>query len=488
MKKAIAIATGFLLLTTGAASAQVYNSFYNVVNPSVCANLTTDLSVGSHGSQVRALQTFLVAQNYSGGGSWMITGNYGQATAAAVRLFQQQVGLPVSGWVDAATRFSINQAGCGSNYGYTNPNTYNVYNNNYGYTYPDYSYPNNFYGNYNNSYPYNYNYYQNTSSNCGVFPYFYSCYNNVGSAPTLTSLSTTYALPGNVVTIYGTGFDSSNNTVYIGGTSLRNISSYNGMTLSFTVPANTYGTVSVSVGNTFGTSNALTLNTGGNTNVCSTYPYNQNGYGGYCPPATNGQITIYPASGAVGTNVTIYGWNFTQTNNTVHFGNGIIANLSSYDGRSISFTVPTTISGYGYQPIGLGAYNVSVTNGSGQTSGAVPFTITSLGGGTNTSNNVALNSISPSYGSIGTQIMLIGNGFNSTDNTVHFGIGGTLHVPSSNNGTVIYYTVPQYVNPCDLASQGNLCSINVQPLLPGPVQVSVSNGNGTSQNLMFQVQ
>ncbi len=575
------VASFVLVLGASPVSAQTFNSFYSAVNPGVCANLTSDLSIGSKGSQVRALQTFLVAQNYSGGGNWMITGNYGQATAAAVRIFQQQRGLPITGWVDAATRAAINQAGCGNSYGYNNFN--------FGNTYPDYSFPNNYFYPYNyNNYPYN-NYPYNYNNNCGAYPYFYSCQTNTGSAPTITSLSNQYAMPGTSVTVYGTGFDSVNNTVYVGGTTLRNIASYNGTTLTFVVPTSAVGTVSISVANTYGTSNALTLNTGVNPNTCNTYPYYQYGYGSYCPPASNGQISIYPASGGVGTNVTVYGWNFTQTNNTVRFGNGIIANLSSNDGRSISFTVPSSISGYGYQPIGLGSYNVSVTNGVGQTSGSVPFMITSLGGsgnsaaptitsvsgpttiavntqgtwtlqinnnqtnsytttsvnwgdqnvygaalsanqttyaqgsqsvsfthtytttGTytivftvtgvnglsntssvtvnvnaNNAGNVSLTSLSPSYGPIGTQIILVGTGF-TNDNTIYFGIGGKLHVPSFNNGTLMSFTVPQYVAPCDLVQPGQVCTQNIQQVMPGAIQVKVGNSNGTSQTLYFQV-
>jgi len=61
----------------------------------------------------------------------------------------------------------------------------------------------------------------------------------------------------------------------------------------------------------------------------------------------------------------------------VHFGNGIISNVSSYNGTSLTFTVPYTISGYGSQQLVNGqSYNVSVTNSSGLNSNSLPFTIT----------------------------------------------------------------------------------------------------------------
>src|SRR4051812_43355232 len=90
-----------------------------------CASVPAGLSTGSHGSAVTGLQRFLVAQNYSGSGSWMITGNYGPATTAAVRIYQGSHGLPQTGSVDARTAAAIG-AGCGSgagsNYSSQQPN------------------------------------------------------------------------------------------------------------------------------------------------------------------------------------------------------------------------------------------------------------------------------------------------------------------------------------------------------------------------------
>ncbi len=88
-----------------------------------CVNLVSDLQYGSNGSQVSQLQTFLVSQNYPGGGSWMITGNFRSATLAAVRTFQQQQGLAMTGIVDASTRAAISRVSCG---GYSGG--YNMYN------------------------------------------------------------------------------------------------------------------------------------------------------------------------------------------------------------------------------------------------------------------------------------------------------------------------------------------------------------------------
>ncbi len=88
---------------------------------------------------------------------------------------------------------------------------------------------------------------------------------------------------------------------------------------------------------------------------------------------------LSPNSGATGSTVTITGTGFSSTNNSVRFGNGSIAGLNSYDGRTLTFTVPATLSGYGSANVTQGTYNVSVTNASGATSNSVPFSITSGG-------------------------------------------------------------------------------------------------------------
>ncbi len=550
-----------------------------------CTNLAQDLSYGQRGTDVSALQSFLVSQNYPGGGSWMVTGYFGQATVQAVRNFQQAHGLPMTGAVDASTRAAINSASCGTfpglgGTGYT-------YNYDYSYQWP-YSGASPYTNNYN--YGFNYNYGYNNYNQCGTYPYYYPCsnYSSYGTAPHITSFSPTIASPGSTVTVYGTNFDLYSNTVYVGGTTLSGIPSQNGTAITFTMPATMSGSVSVSVGNAYGTSNSLTIQMSG-----SGYPYNYNyppynypcGYNGYaCPNAQTPVVTyLSPQQGAVGASVTVYGYGLSSTGNSVHFGNGIIANLMSVDGRSVSFVVPSSLSGYGYQPIGLGTYQVSVTNSDGLTSNALPFTITSTSQGGNVSitnvsgpstlgigvsgtwsitvqnpsssylstsvnwgdsgyyapstqqanvysgsntltfshvysaggtytitftvsngagqsatatasvsvsgtggqGAVTINSISPTQGSIGTQVAIYGSGFDAYNNTIHFGSGGTMHVPSQNG--VIYYTVPSYLSPCDVSS-GGICPMYAQQVTSGSYPIYVTSPNGTSNTLSFQVQ
>ena len=177
------------ILTTGVATAQTYSTYTSGAN---CIGLTRDLSLGSRGAEVTNLQNFLVRQNYPGGGSWMVTGFFGQATAQAVRNFQSGQGLSSTGIVDSTTRLAVARATCGAQ----SNTTYN---------------PNATYSNSNN---------YNTSGNLAI-----------------TGLSQNTGYAGSRVTIYGTGFDAYNNTVTFGTISLGNIPS-NGTSLSFVVPSN----------------------------------------------------------------------------------------------------------------------------------------------------------------------------------------------------------------------------------------------------------
>ena len=493
----------------------------------------------------------------------MVTGYFGAATAAGVKNFQRIQGLPQTGMTDGATAAAISRVSCSGNAG----GSYQ--------TYPNIlTYPAQY------SYPYT-SYYSGTTA--------------------ITSLSQNTGSAGNNITIYGVGFDQWNNTVNFGNTVLTNIPSQNGTSLSVIVPSNYYAyslvgtSVHITVQNSRGTSNAVAFTVMGNPYPCNiyssipcsgcSYPYPL-GYNAYCNPQnTATPIVNYlsPASGAVGTAVTVYGAGFSTSNNTVRFGSGIIANLGSSDGRAVSFTVPSQLVGYGTQPVTLSTYQVSVTNSFGITSNAVPFLVTALAGGgapvitsvqgpanlatgvqgvwniavntagnqyltfsvnwgdqnmygatpqsqlmnsqqTNTlthtyysagtytitftvannfgqqntytttvvvgqgnSGNLSLAYISPISGPVGTRVAIQGQGFSAYENTVRFGNGGTMHVPS-NNGTTIYYTIPSYVSPCDVQTFGTVCAMYAQQVTPGSYPIYVTNAQGTSNTLNFNVQ
>jgi hypothetical protein len=347
--------------TYGTTYNQSYNSSYNPQYSGACVNLTKGLYKGlsdvTTGGQVSALQSFLISQGY------LVlsapSGYFGALTYQAVGRYQSAHELPYNGTADVATRASIQTVSCGNNYGYQNG-----YNNNYN----------------------NYNY----------------GYNNYYGAPVLNSFSASSGAVGMSVTIYGSGFDLSNNTVNFGGMTLVGIPSYAGTALAFVVPQvyntnnnynynnynngyNTSGSYSVSVMNRRGTSNSLQFTVTGN-NYCNNYNNNYNNcYNNQNQPYLS---SISPNSARVGTQVTLYGSGFSSYGNTVHFGNGGTMSLSSFsNGTMLYYTIPYTVSacditsGYGIacpmyaQQITPGTYPVYVSNANGQSS-TIYFTVT----------------------------------------------------------------------------------------------------------------
>ncbi|HWP61385.1 MAG TPA: peptidoglycan-binding domain-containing protein, partial [Candidatus Paceibacterota bacterium] len=122
MKKLIG--TGIVAIALFAATPALAQISYPTYSAG-CVAPPAGLGIGASGASVSALQSFLVSQNYPGGGSWMITGYFGKATQAALRNFQSISGLPQSGMVDAATASAISNASCGGAYSQNN------YQNNY---------------------------------------------------------------------------------------------------------------------------------------------------------------------------------------------------------------------------------------------------------------------------------------------------------------------------------------------------------------------
>jgi hypothetical protein len=119
---------------------------------------------------------------------------------------------------------------------------------------------------------------------------------------------------------------------------------------------------------------------------------------GTSPAAASGEsvllATLSPGSAHVGTEVVIHGSGFTTTGNTVRFGAqdalqqmpaepGIIPNLSSADGQTLSFWVPRVwLPACSYSgpcpianiPTAPGPYRVSVSNARG-TSNSLNFAV-----------------------------------------------------------------------------------------------------------------
>lgn len=94
---------------------------------------------------------------------------------------------------------------------------------------------------------------------------------------------------------------------------------------------------------------------------------------------------ITPASGPVGTQVTITGSGFAARGNTVKFGTGYVKNLDSADGTTLRFTIPEGLDlcepnslrpcPGAYPAVGPGDYAVTVMVDK-ETGNPITFTVT----------------------------------------------------------------------------------------------------------------
>jgi len=127
---------------------------------------------------------------------------------------------------------------------------------------------------------------------------------------------------------------------------------------------------------------------------------------------------LTPASGIVGTSVTISGTNFGSTG-TVTF-NGTSVTVTSWSASSVVVTVPTAAT----------SGNVVVTVG-GVASNGVPFTVTPN-----------ITSLSPTAGAVGTSVTISGTSFGSTQGSSTVKFNTTAATPTSWSATSIVVSVP----------------------------------------------
>lgn len=178
--------------------------------------------------------------------------------------------------------------------------------------------------------------------------------------PTVSSLNPTSGPIGTQVTITGTGFLSTGNTIRLNGASnwIYNLPS-SGTSVTFTIPANYPDGSPVSSGNTLylsiqnanGTSNEKTFT------VTASTPVNT------APTISTITPTSVPLN--VGSKVTITGSGFTATGNTIMFSrvSKWVTNLTS-NGTSITFTLPSYLSNGGSIRVG-DMLSLSVQNANG---------------------------------------------------------------------------------------------------------------------------
>ncbi|MGO9131976.1 MAG: beta strand repeat-containing protein [Bryobacteraceae bacterium] len=250
-------------------------------------------------------------------------------------------------------------------------------------------------------------------------------------APIITSLSPTSGPTGIVVTITGSNFGTTQgtSTVAFNGTPATPTS---WSATSIVVPAPT----GASTGNVVVTANGMASN-------------------GVAFTVTTGPLItgVSPTSGPTGTVVTITGKNFgaTQGTSTVKF-NVTAATPTSWSATSIVVKVPT----------GATTGNVVVTVNSLASNG-VGFTVAP-----------SISSVSPTSGSAGTAVTIIGANFGATQGASTVTFNGTSATPTSWNASVIVALVPNgattgnlVVTANGMASNGVAFAVTAAPLVTG---------------------
>ena len=224
----------------------------------------------------------------------------------------------------------------------------------------------------------------------------------VAATPTISSLSPTSGAVGAVVTISGTNFGATqgSSTVRFNGTTAAP-TSWSATSIKAPVPSGaSTGNVVVTV--------AGVASSGVSFTVLPT-------------PSISG---LSPASGAVGTAVTVSGSNFgsSQGSSTVTF-NGTIGTPTRW--RSSSITVPV--------PTGATTGNVIVTV-NGVASNGVSFTVPSTA--------PAISSLSPTSGPVGAAVTISGTNFGASQGTSTVSFNGAAATPTSWSATSINVSVP----------------------------------------------
>src|SRR5712692_6741649 len=227
--------------------------------------------------------------------------------------------------------------------------------------------------------------------------------NNAAPAPSITSLSPTSGLVGSSVTISGAN---------LGATQGTSTATFNGITATPTSWSATSVVVLVPAGATTG---SVVVTVGGAASNGVSYTVTTP-----APSITN----LNPASGLIGTSVTISGANLgaTQGTSTVTF-NGIAATPTSWSATSVVVLVPA----------GATTGSVVVTVG-GAASNGVSYTVTTPA--------PSITNLNPTSGLIGTSVTITGANFGTTQGTSTVKFNGITATPTSWSATSVVVPVP----------------------------------------------
>ena len=215
-----------------------------------------------------------------------------------------------------------------------------------------------------------------------------------GPPPTLTSFSPTSGAVGTNVTISGSYFTSATSVTF------------NGTSASFIVNSDTAIQATVPAGATTGLLSVTTP--GGSASSAQNFTV-------LAVPTITG---FTPTSGAVGTNVTISGTNFTG------------ATSVTFNGTSASFIVNSDTTIQATVPTGATTGVLSVTTPGGSASSARNFTVLSV---------PTITSFAPMSGPVGTNVTISGTNFAGARSVMFNGTSASFIVSSD---TAIQATVP----------------------------------------------
>jgi hypothetical protein len=106
------------------------------------------------------------------------------------------------------------------------------------------------------------------------------------------------------------------------------------------------------------------------------------------------------------------------------------------------------------------------------------------------SSSPSVATVSPASGSVGTSVVVMGDGFTSSINTIRFGAGYIKGLNSS-DGVTLRFAVPEGQDLCPPAEvpspAAGPCPGAYPRVTPGSYSISVINANGTSNGLTFTV-
>jgi hypothetical protein len=246
-----------------------------------------------------------------------------------------------------------------------------------------------------------------------------------GSPPTVTGFSPTSGPVGTQVDVQGTNFTGATQVTFNGTADS-----------SFVVNSSTDITAHVPSGATTGPI-AVTTGSGTGTSASS-----------FTVTVSGGAPTVTsfsPASGPVGTSVTVNGTNFTGVT-AVKF-NGTAAS---------SYTVNSAVKITATVPSGATTGTIAVTNGTGTGTSSSSFTVTAA-------SAPKITGFSPSYGRTGARVVIMGSGFTGTTSVKLGTVSASYTVQSSSR-----------------------ISVTVPAMSPGMYKWQVTTPNGTATSANFR--